>query len=195
MAVIAVAVTSDAPTPLSWELPAGPQALRSPIPRGTVNFHGTIPIALKGANDESSFRLNLKMPTGFVYLPKDIMVRFVSDDEVNEWELLGNGTYSRASFGDSGTGGNGNTPFNLVSPGASFTLAAIKTTIWTAERGTPKLILAGDDQVVMFFADMDAGATTAGDMSWSCQFYVYDVDQIDKWEINTPIPVSSHGIF
>lgn len=195
MAVVAVQVVDTAPTPISWELPATKDQLRSPIPRGTINFHGTSAIALKAAGDETSFHLEVEMPTGFVYLPKDLMVRYVSDTVVNEWELRGNGTYWRPSAGDTGTGGNGNTPFNFISPGPSFTLAAIKTTIWTAERGTPKLVLRGGDKVIMFFADMDAGETAAGDVSWSCQFYVYDVDQIDKWEINTPIPVTSHGIF
>lgn len=195
MTIIQYDIVAGPPKAVKWELPGNPDSLRSPIPRGTLNFHGTEPILAKGANDEIGFRLDVNLPNGFVYVPKDFMVRMVSDDLVNNWELFGNGTYSRPSAGSPATGGAGNNAFNFQSPGASFTNAAIKTVIWGPEGGTPKAIMRGGDELVMFFSEMGAGVATAGDMSWSIQWYVYDVDQIDKWELNTPIPVTNLAVF
>jgi len=195
MAVITKAVSDNSPTPLQWEIPTGPQVLRSPIPLGLVTFAGIDAIAAKISTNVTSYVLTLTMPKGFAYLPRYCVIRFASDDLVAEWNLRGLGKYNRFSRGQAGAGEVGATYFQLISPGANEQLALFKNFVWTADTGTPKLMLQEGDTMVMYLEDMDAGATTAGDMNYWVEFYVYQVDQIDKWEINTPIPVTSHSAF
>lgn len=195
MTIITVAITNTNPTAWKWELPPSPDLLRSPVPRGVVKFHGDDAIATKIAGDETFYKLTLTMPTGFVYLPRYFVQRFDSDDLVAEWQLNAMGFYSLASKGSVAAGGAGAIHFNMTSPGALTLGAAAKNFMWTPPVGTPKLIMAGGDQINFYLADMDAGETTAGDMAYQHEFYVFDVDQIDKWELNTPIPVISQGAF
>ena len=195
MAVITVTVGDNSPIPLQWELPGGPQQLRSPIPAGLVTFSGITAIALKEAGNQTSYVLTLTMPKGFAYLPRYMVMRYASDTLVAEWNLRGLGKYNRTSRGSISAGDVGATYFQLLSPGANEQLALFKNFIWTADVGTPKLMLQENDTMVIYLEDMDAGETPAGDMNYWIEFYVYQVDQIDKWEINTPIPVTSHSAF
>lgn len=195
MTIVTKSVANNSPIPQQWELPTGPQVLRSPIPMGLVTFSGIDPIALKAAGDETSYILTLTMPKGFAYLPRYMVIRFSSDDLVAEWNLCGLGKYNRASRGEVGAGDVGATYFQLKAPGSNTQLALYKNFIWVADSGTPKLMLQENDTLVMYLEDMDAGETTAGDMNYWIEFYVYQVDQIDKWEINTPIPVLNHAAF
>jgi len=195
MAIITVSITNTSPTPTAWEIPGGPAGLRSPVPRGLINFHGTDAIATKIAGNETSYLLTITMPDGFAYLPRNTVLRFGSDDLVAEWQVLGFGAYQRLSRGSTSKGEPGASHFNLKAPGFSFVNAAFKNYIWTPTEGTPKLIMLGGDKMQFYLADMDAGETTAGDLSYSCEFYVFDVDQVDKWEVNTPIPVINQASF
>lgn len=189
MTVIAVTVTDATPVPTKWEMPLNYVGLRSPIPRGLLTYRGTSAIALLGAGDETAYRLNLEFPVGFFYLPKVLQLRYKSDDLVAQFNdrALGN-------YGGSGVQAN----FNMVSPGIVISLAVTGIQVWTPALATPKLFIqgrAGSTGQTFFASDMSSGGSTAGDMQYFMQYYVFDVDQVDKWEPNTPIPVISHTSF
>lgn len=189
MTVIAIALTDVEPTRKLWETPPDPVALRSPIPMGTIKFQNSGAVAAKGANDETNLSLKLTMPSGYVYLPRFIETRFTSDDLVETYNANAFGHYVFAS------GDNSFITFNMTSPG-QFIEGAIKAEkIWIPGLGTPKILMRPTDTLNFGFADMDAGATTAGDLFWAVELYVFNVDQIDKWEVNTPIPIIDHASF
>lgn len=195
MAIITKEVTDILPVPQSWEMPPSPDALRSPVPRGLITFSGIDPIALLGSGDQTAYQLNLIMPPGFAYLLKRCYTMFDSDDLTNDFNNLGEGFYNRASVGPVAEGSNGNTRFTLVSQGEQIISASLARRIWSPILPTPKLLLQEGDIMGCFLVDMSADASTAGDMIYQWEYYVFDVDQIDKWEVNTPIPTISHTSF
>lgn len=188
MAVVTVTVTDAAPIATKWEMPGNYEGLRSPIPRGLISYYGTDAIATLSAGDETAYKLTLTMPPGFAYLLKAIMLRFQSDDLVANFGLRGLMSYGRSGEPQSPA-------FTLVSPGEIIVLAVQSNIIWAPVATTSKLMMLGADVLELRLSDMDAGGSTAGDIKYFAQFYVFDVDQVDKWEVNTPIPVISHTSF
>lgn len=188
MAVVTVTVADSAPIATKWEMPGNYEGLRSPIPRGLVTFSGADAIATLSAGDETAYALTLTMPPGFAYLMKVLHVRFNSADLVANFGLIGHGEYVRSVDPV-------NCAFNLVSPGEAINAAVIATLKWGPGATTPKLVLLGGDTTSVRLSDMDAGGSSAGTMAYYIQFYVFDVDQVDKWEVNTPIPTISHTAF
>lgn len=190
MAVVTVAVTDSAPFDRRWSMPAGEEAsLRSPVPRGIITYNGTNAIATLSAGDETNFTLNTAFPTGFVYLLKSAVIRYLSDDLVCNFNNQGFGNYIRSITG------NTNTLFNMSSPGEAIIGATQCLKIWVPAPGSPKIFMKAPDAIQFGFADMDAGGSTAGDMTWAIEYYQYDVDQIDKFELNTPIPIIEQTSF
>jgi len=181
-------VTDNIPTIRYWETPESPEALRSPVPMGVLTFNGTVEVVAKISNDEMVIRLTHEMPSGFAYLPRSISVRYDSDDLTNN--------YNDNGFMFYGGVPPGTTLWNLTSPGefiGSGGADAIR--VWTTTVGTPKILLQGGNTLGIRVADMAAGASAAGDFFWHHEFYQFQVQQIDKYEVNTPIPVISHVTF
>jgi len=188
MAVVTVSVTDSAPVATKWEMPPNYEGLRSPIPRGLITYAGTDAIATLTAGDETTYQLSLVMPPGFAYLPKMIQVLYRSDDLDANFNNLALGFYLRAI--DKGT-----PHFSLQSPGEIIRNALDANIVWAPLPVTPKLVLQASDSMGIQCADMAPGGSSAGDMFYFMQFYVFDVDQVDKWEVNTPIPIISHTAF
>lgn len=188
MTVITVNVADTNPRAVQWELPASPDVLRSPIPRGLNIFEGSNAIALLGAGDETSYRLTCTLPTGYAYIPRNYYVTYTSDDLVANFNVIGQGAYGVAGF-DRGI------EFNMISPGEMILGATLAQFTWLPGRGTQKPIMVGGDTFVVRLADMASGGSTAGDMVYMVEFYVFDVDQIDKWQINTAVPVTNYSSF
>lgn len=191
MAIVTVSVSDSAPFATKWTMPGNYEGLRSPIPRGLITFAGDDAIALLGAGDETNYELALVMPAGYAYLPKTIQLSYESDDLVANFGLVGFGRYVIFA-----TAGARKPPlFNIVSPGEVINGAAEAGRIWTPERAVPKLSMLEGDQLQLRVQDMTTGGSTAGDMNYFVQMYVFDRDQVDKWEVNTPIPTISHTAF
>lgn len=188
MTIITVAITDTTPLGIKWDMPGNYQGLRSPIPRGIIQYSGTDAIAVLGTGDQTNYTLSLVMPTGYAYLPKNLMVEYVSDDLTNDFNNNGLGLL----FGHWPIIGP---QFNMVSPGEAINNAAQAFRIWTPAQGTPKVVAVGTESYNFRMADMSTDASTAGDMRYFCEFYVFDVDQVSRWEVNTPIPVISHVSF
>lgn len=192
MTVITVAATDDTPVPVRWESPNDYSGARSPIPSGLLIFAGDDAIAILGAGDETAYSLTITMPNGHAYLPRNLQHRFGSADLVN-------------NFGDNGSViyGLANPPmlsgldarFNYISPGEYIVSAVVAERIWVPGLGAQKLLLRGGDTMVFVLSDMASGGSTAGTMRYWLEFYQFNVDQVDKWEVNTPTPVISHTSF
>lgn len=186
MAVIPVTITDNNPEVQRWEMPANYDGLRSPIPRGILTYSlpaGTAVAALDAAN-QTFISLAMNFPTGFTFLPRSLSFMFISDDLTNDFNNNAFGFYS-GFLGD----------FNITSPGEVIAGATVARRIWTIAPGTAKLFIPGGAQVGAQFVDMSADASTAGDFFYFCKFYIFDVDQITKWELNTPIPTIPHSSF
>jgi len=185
MAVIPIAVNDSTPEALKWTMPINYVGLRSPIPRGLLRFHGTKAIPILGSGDQTSFELVLTFPTGFVYLPKFMAIEFISDDLTNDFN--DNGTFNYGTLVD--------TEFNFISPGEFIAAGVSARRTWVPGPGTPKIFVPGSGVIEFKLADMSADASTAGDMGYDSVFYIFDLDQVDKFELNTPIPTIDHGAF
>lgn len=191
MAVVPVAINDAAPRGQQWSLEAGSAQQRSPIPRGLLVFSGTAAVALKDAANVTSVVLTLTMPTGGAFLPRNFNWRFQSDDLTNDFNVRGHAFYTRAAPID-----NGAAPlFTMLSPGGYIVVGTIGALNWVPAPGSPKLMLAGGDTMTFSAQDQSSDASTAGDISYWMEFYVFDQDQIDKWQVNTPIPTISHTSF
>lgn len=190
MAVVAVEVTDATPTVRRWELPEGPQGLRSPVPRGLLCFNGTAAFAAKITTNVTNIRLTLSPPTGFVHLIKSFLLRVQSDDLVMDFGLFGVGNYTLDGFLQ-------NPHFSITAPGVCFTGAATKGTLiyGPGANSAPKFYIRGTETMSFNVSDMSADASTAGDFRWNAEFYQFDVDQFDKYELNTPIPVRNSDSF
>lgn len=191
MAIVTVSVSDAAPVVRRWELPGNYDGLRSPIPIGTLLFRGFDAIATKGAGDETAYTLTLTMPGGAAYLPRSALIRFSSDDLTSNFSDLGFGFYL-----------DDTTPANLINAfllsaggGLAADSAVVAEQIWSPAQGASKLILPPGGTLRFRVNDLAAGASTAGDMAYWVEFYIFNVDQVDKWEVNTPIPTISHTSF
>jgi len=192
MAVVDVLVTDGTPVATKWELPSEYDGLRSPIPIGLVTYIGKDDVAAKTNVNQTNYVLTLNMPDGFAYLPKNISLRYTSDDLVVDFNDNGSGSYSGAGI----VQGPSTPNFNILSPGQFIVGAATRARkIWNVTPITPKLLLLGGGAISFGLVDMSADASVAGDMTYYIQFYVFHVDQVDKWEVNTPIPTISHTAF
>lgn len=188
MAVIEVAITDSTPIPYAWENLGGEEQARSIVPRGKVLFVGNDIIPLKVAGNETQYNLTLTLPDGFAYIARYIVIRIVSTTLVLEFDLVGSGQFTRPSL-NLPTGFESNTWFAMDSPGAQNFKAVNKTQVYTPSRGSPKVICKGGDSMEFFLSDMDAGETPIANAIYEVEFLVFDLNQVDKWEINTPIPV------
>lgn len=188
MAIIAIALTDLAPIRVAWERPPDYFGNRSPVPQGLAVFAGTGAVAAKDAANFTNLSITLTMPDGYAYLPRNLLTRFQSDDLVNDFDANGQGNY--------GLVGRPFSPvFNLVSPGLNNVSCVNANRIWFPGEGAAKAIMRPLSTIAMRMHDMSTDASTAGDAFWYAEFYVFNVDQVDKWEVNTPIPVISHTSF
>lgn len=190
MTVITLPVADALPKPVRWERPPTVDTLRSPIPQGLLRFEGTAAVALKIAGNQTCIDLTMTMPTGFAYLMRNLQVLFTSDDLTNQYDNNGLGLYTGINFLT-------NLPhWNLTTPGEFINFACTRAArLWQPAPLTPKLLLVSGGTVIVRVNDMHADESPAGDFTYYAEFYIFDVDQIDKWEVNTPIPVISHTSF
>lgn len=187
MAVVPIALTDATPVPVLWDIPAEPQQLRSPIPKGLLVFGGSGAVTAKGAGDETNLSIALTLPSGLAYIPRNLMVSITSADLVIEFGLIGS-----CDIVTTIPGLGQNPRFNMICPGSNIAAAVLAQRLYVPDRGAIKPVMPESATVTFNFADMDAGATSAATARWYAEFYVFNPDQVDKWELNTPIPTINH---
>lgn len=198
MAIISVSIGNTAPLARRWEMPTGVISARSPIPRGLITFFGSDPIAALLSGNQTAYLLTCTMPEGFVYIPRNINMKFLSDDLTNDFNNLGAGFYVQKDYqggSDAKRPWTGMPQFCMCSDGEIIIDADAALRIWSPGLNSPKGILLGNDTIRVQLADMSADASTAGDMHYFIELYVFDLDQVDKWELNYPQPVVNAAAF
>lgn len=185
MTVISVAVTDTGRNNVTWEVPPDPRLIDSPIPRGLRNYGGTTAIAALGTNDETQVTITLEFPTAFNWLCKSATIEFSSDDLTSEFSNLGVIEYRPAGASDFGVMKR----YEIFSNGQSFPGGARSSQIY-APTGTWRQWIDGPNQdtVTLRISDVSNDTSTAGDVRWTADFWMYDIAQCLKWPVNTAVP-------
>lgn len=184
MAVVSV-TTTDTGVPTLFSLPAG--GIRdTAVPRGIHTFEGTQAIAAKIAANQTQFQLTLNFTDAYIYMLKTGSLTMISDDQVLDFGDTGIMFYSSTQVDNSLW-----PHVNITSPGVSFSgaaLVAVKT--WERDWGTPCFAFDGEtDDVRVAVADTSSDASSAGDIRWRYEFYIFDKDQYRNYPVHTPTPV------
>jgi len=189
MAVIEVAVTDAGSRTVHWATPTETVLENSPIPRGLRHYGGTAAVAALGAGDETNIDITLTFPPSFVYIPKTITMQFTSDDLTTEFSNEGLLEYRPGGSATIGV----REEFAMHCDGPTFRLAVNSVQVYRP-LGTWRLVVFGNvqDSVHMNMADISGDTSTAGDVSWTAEFWEYDVEQCFKWPINTPVPTLNY---
>lgn len=189
MTVVSVTPTDTGRTGETWRIPGGLVNDETNIPRASRLYSGQSAIAALGAGDETSFRLTCTFPTEFVYLLQRFTLGFESDDTTEEFEAVGQLSYSGLPVG-------GNSinfaRIPIVSDGVSYQGATtLANRRWRIDPGNPKFFITSGVSVEVTVTDMSGDTSTAGDMFWYITFLEYDVQQCLQWPSNTPQLVHS----
>lgn len=186
MAVIFVGETDTGFQTNHWQVPPEPALMASPIPRGYRIYRGTLPVLALGAGDETQVDIGMTFPTGYVYLPRQLTIEFISDDLTTEFSNNGQLEYRPGG----GAGLATTHSYALECPGASFRAAARSVQVYHPV-GTWKHFIRPEDGdlIHLWLADISGDTSAAGDVLWHAEFLEYDVEQLLRWEVNSPNPV------
>lgn len=190
MAVFAVDLTLSAPRSVQWAIPGNYDGLRSPIPLGLAVFSGLIAVPILGSGDQTAAQVIMTMPENYAFLPRNYALQFAADGLAQGFNTTGIGLYTgrdvwsvRGPF------------FSLTSIGEIVNGAVAGLQIWNPSPGSPKLMMLPGENLRGRLVDETSAGSIAGTLSAYAEFYVFKLDQIDKWELNTPIPVIAHTSF
>ncbi len=190
---MALVIQTEAATEtyIPYERPPDNFALWSAIPRGLVSFLvDTQQLDLKPVND--TFLLNITGTLGgnFGYVMMDANLT-LNQDRAADWEKFCNfglQNYYRAPLNLS-LGVSSNWVQDMVTFSGSTNLMA-QTQAWPTFPiiGTP-----GSSGIQMTMSAFNATATAAavGTMNFYASFWQFDLEQIRKFPINSPIPTHS----
>jgi len=179
------------PSYVPYERPPQEMTLWSAIPRGLQSF--IVPTALldaKALNDEALLQLTATLPPNFGYVMTDLNFT-IAQDRAFDWNghmNLNLQNFYRASVNESvALAGNWRQEFrvtgpdpgtlrvsNTVQPYPSFPIIGSQGT-----SGVLIVIIAHNDQ---------AAAALAGTVNAFISFWQFDLEQIRKYPINSPIP-------
>jgi len=178
------------PDYVPYERPPEQFTLWSAIPRGLQSFIASVQLDAKALNDTALLNLNATLPPNFGYVLMDVNVSISQDTAVN-WSAIFNlnlQQFYRAT-GSAVIGLNGNwvQEFNVndafgvvgralqvVQPWPSFPMIGTPTTAGIL--------------INMTMANPAAGAALAGTVNAYMSWWQFDLEQIRKFPINSPIP-------
>lgn len=182
MAIVNVVPGSAGEITKLWKIPPASRHTNSFIPRGIVTFEGSSSIAAKIAADQTRVQLTLSFSGSFCFALKNFSVRVTSDDQSNDFNNTG-----RVLFGASGLSAE------CVATGNTYADSTLKAQkIYTLPAGFGYPLMTGDtDDILVTLADVSADASSAGDVIWFVQAYMYDIEQCNNYQVNTPFPVIS----
>lgn len=189
MAVIAVTATDTGRETVHWSVPPDNVLNQTPIPRGLRDYRGAAAVLALGAGDETNVDITFTFPTAFIYLPKSISFMFQSDGILSEFGNLGILEYQPGAIPTLGL----REQYSMASDGQAFRQATRSVQIYRPQ-GTWRQFVNGPngDTIHINLADMSMDTSEAGDVTWSCDFWEYDIEQCLKWPVNTPIPQFSY---
>lgn len=191
MANVAVAIAMD-PTYLAYERPPDLSALWTAIPRGLRGFVvETGALAAKPVGDTQTLNLSATLPGNFAYVFAEIALTVRQDVMLNwssEYSLNLQNFYQGGHLGLAMNYQFDFTPFGLLTDGRGVGHNAIDQTprspMW-APRGTSGILI----DISAFNPNGDVGA--AGTVNAYISFWEFDLEQVRKFPINSPIPTHS----
>jgi len=165
--------------------------LYSLIPRGIRRFFSTFTtVSAKPFNDQLDLFLTATLPVGFAYLLRSIVMR-VAQDDADDWEKTCEVLMTRAIPGQ----------------GVTSQVIHLEATLFRVGSGTDRIaVLARDADLSSFagpfwstqpiaaalrlhMANVEAATADEGIVDAHVEFYEYDLNQAQRYWINTPIPV------
>ncbi len=176
MAIVSITASDVGDDETLWGVPADLQLNKAPMPRGFRHYHGNVAVPLLGTGDQSVVRITFTFPTQRVFLAKSISLWFKSDDDTEEFQQGGLMTYrdsidhNFALTSELGFGGVTNLATRIYRPLGSYRR-------WINNQGAATTL----DLVV---TDQSGDASTAGDVFWAADFWMYDIEQCMNYPVN-----------
>lgn len=172
-----------------YERPPQPYTLWTAIPRGLQSFLVSAALDAKALNDDAFLILQATLPPNFGYVLADQFLGIVQDLAAN-WDNTVNlnlQNFYRADVGIS-VGLTGNYPQEFPNTRQDTAGRAIRLV-----QPLPSFPLIGTPGTTGVFCQMSAwnnvdAATLAGTVDAYLSFWQFDLEQIRKYPINTPIP-------
>ncbi len=183
------------PTYLPYERMSDPAALWTAVPRGLRGFiSNTEALDLKPVNDQQILNLTGTLPANFAYVFANIHLT-ISQNKAGNWTdtytlnlqnwyqgILAQSETWNLPFSDGLIGGpSSGDPQEKNS--ASGSLDYLPAQPMWAPRGTSGIL------IVMNAENLVGAAATAGTVNAHINFWEFDLEQVRKYPINTPIPV------
>lgn len=183
MAVILVSDTDSGGTTVRWKVPHDNALNQSQTPRGLRSYGGTKAVLALGTGDQTNVQIQFIFPEQFVYLCKSLTIGFQSDDLTTEFSNQGSLVYRPKNNVSLGI----RREYTLECAGASFQAATNSIQTYHPV-GTWRHWIDGkqNDRLWMYLADISGDASTAGDISWTADFWEFDIEQCMQYPINTP---------
>lgn len=181
MAIVTVQATDAGDHQTLWAVPPDAKLDKSPIPRGIRHYHGEAAVAALGSGDQTAVIITFTFPTNFIYLARNISLMFSSDDTTEEFDQFGimrltTGILQHEySLRSEGTGRYGGT---LLAERVWRPMGAYRE--WIGP-GTGDL---GAGAVQLCVQDMSSDTSTAGDIFWNADFWIYDIEQCMNYPAN-----------
>ncbi len=177
------------PTYLPFERPPDPYALWTAIPRGLRGFATDFGVLdAKPINDTQTLTFSATLPANFGYVFSDIGLR-LAQDNASSW--VAKYTLNLQSFyqgRDLGMSISYNFGFNVISLGAELANdhqvhdQVPSSPMW-APKGSSGIL------IVITARNVAAPAAAVGTVSAYINFWEFDLEQIRKFPINSPLPV------
>lgn len=142
-------------------------------------------MAALGSADQTAVVITLLFPTKFLYLPKRVNIYFESDDTTTEFEQFGVLAYEDSTASVRHT-------YELASSGVGrFTALLAATNIYHPIGAWREWINAeaqgasnNIDRMTLNIQDMSGDTSTAGDVFWNVDFWIYDLEQCMNYPVN-----------
>lgn len=174
---------------IPYERPPQALTLWSAIPRGLQSFFvATATLDAKALNDEMLLSLTALLPPNFGYVMADCNLS-IAQDEASDWINAVNLNLQNFYRGAVGLNGNWFQEFPLndvVSTGRAISVV----NPWPAFPIIGTIGTTGI-QINLSTGNAGAAATTAGTVNGFISFWQFDLEQIRKFPINSPIPVQA----
>jgi len=180
------------PSFVPYERPPQPDTLWSAIPRGLQSFIvDTQQLDLKAINDTQILQLTGTLPPNFGYVMSDANAS-ISQDQADDWQpsvSLNLQNFYRA-------------PVNISVGLSSNWLQAFRQGLTTSTRHLEQIqpwpafpIIGSTDTtgalIVITMINSQAAAAAVGTINAFIAFWQFDLEQIRKFPINSPIPTHS----
>jgi len=176
------------PNYVAYERPPQPLTLWSAIPRGLQSFVTFTPISAKPLNDSMVINFNATLPPNFGYVMNEanLTLNSLRSGDFDPFVNLNIQNFYRGTDLNDAVAGNWPQPFELNTSFAQNRAMAVDRQWPTSPMiGTPGTTGA---LVVLSIFNPSNTAMSASTASCFISFWQFDLEQIRKYPINSPLP-------